>query len=196
MWYTLDQNHISANSAGIYILKNLNNKSEEVVFWNDVYPKLLKLFDGLPFDMENQDLLVNRSVTEYEVKLAMRKEDAQRRVLWFYRKFLGGISQTDVKYCDYNDTLQSVEKKKHFDDLIEWMKREIPADRVRRYEDSNYESYVKKDSPWTQQFHKWCEDVSEVLSSSLQNIIHQRSSWDQDGSGLGALDNKHCAHNI
>ena len=185
LWYNLDQNHISADhSDGIYILKNLNTKAEEEVYWNDVYPKLLKLLDGLPFDMENQDLLINRSVTEYEVKIAMKKDDAQKRILWFYRKFLGGITQSDEKYWDYNDTL-SGDKKKYYDDLIDWMKKEIPADRVRRYEDCSYESYVKKDSEWTRQWAVWCEDITEALRLSLQNIIQQRRSWDQDGCGLG-----------
>ena len=187
-WYRLDQNHISSDECtGIYILKNLD-KSEEYIYWNDVCPKLLNLFDGLPFDVDNDNLLINRSVTEYEIKLAMKKEDAQKRLFWFYRKFLGGVTESDEKYWDYNDTLQSVAKKKRFDDLIEWMQGMIPADRVRRYEECSYESYVKKDSLWTLQFHKWCEDVSAVLSSSLQNIIQLRRSWDQDGCGLGVLD--------
>ena len=186
-WYTLDMNHISSdNSTGIYVLKNLD-EAEQDIYWSDVYPRLLNLFDGLPFDMDNDDLLINRSVTEYEIKLAMKK-GVQERVFWFYRKFSGGVMKSDEKFLDYNDTLQSIDKKRHYDDLIEWMEREIPTDRVRRYEECSYESYVKKDSLWTQQFDKWCEDVTEVLSSSLQNIILQRSSWDQDGCGLGLLD--------
>ena len=187
-WYTLDMNHFSSdNSSGVYVLKNLD-EAEQDMYWNDVCPKILNLFDGLPFDMDNNDLLINRSITEYEVKLALKKEGAPRRLYWFYRKFSGGITVADEKFLDYDDTVQAADKKRHYDDLIEWMEREIPADRVRRYEDCSYESYVKKDSLWTLQFGKWCEDVTGVLSVSLQNISHLRSSWDQDGWGLGVLD--------
>ena len=189
-WYTLDENQVSFdNSAGIYVLKNLN-ESEKDTYWNDVHPKLLNLFDGLPFDVDNNDLLINRSVTEYEVKLAVKKDNSQDRILWFYRKFSGGVTQSDDdKHLDYNDTIPAAElkKRKHYYDLLEWMQEKIPSNRIRRFEGCSYESYSKSDSKWTGQFDEWCNEVSEVLSSSLQNIIKQRKSWDEDGCGLGIL---------
>ena len=188
MWYALDENSISTdNSSGLYVLRNLD-ESEKDYYWKDVYPKLLELLSGLPFDVENHDLFINRSVTEYELKMALRRECDRDRVLWFYRKFSGGINQSDETFGDYDDTLQSIDKKKYYYELIEWMQEKIPSDRVRTYDQCSYASYKNNDYQWAQQFDKWRQEVREVLNSSLQNIIRQRSAWDKDGLGLGGLD--------
>ena len=187
-WYTLDKNSISNDSNGVYVLQNLT-QSESNSFLNDVYPKLLKLLSGLPFDMDNHDLLINRSVTEYEVKTALKNEcECQERMFWLYRKFSGGINQSDPEYLDYNDTLDSHETRQSYNNLIEWMQKKIPSHRMRVYNQCSFASYQKNDQEWTQQFHKWRKDIHEELNSSLQNIVRRRSSWDLDGCGIGVLE--------
>ena len=185
LWYALDENNISThNSNGIYVLRNLN-EAEKDIYWKNVYPKLLEILNGLPFDVDNPDLLINRSVTEYEVKTALRNASDQDRVFWLYRKFSGGVTPSDE---EYDDTLRSHDTKKHYYNLMEWMQDKIPRSRVRVYDQCSYASYQNNDPQWTQQFDQWHRDVREVLMSSLQNIICQRSSWDEDGCGLGLLD--------
>ena len=184
MWYKLDENYISTdNSTGIYVHMNVI-ESEKVSYWSDAHPKLLSFFNGLRFDIENDDLLVNRSISEYEVKTALKNATDKERVFWFYRKFSGGVTNSDK---DYDDTLNSSDTKQSYDNLITWMQENIPSNRVRTYEECTYASYENKDPEWNQQFDKWREDVREVLNSSLQEIIRLRSSWDKDGCGLGAL---------
>ena len=184
-WYTLDKNSISNDSKGVYVLRHLT-QSENNSIWKDVYPKLLKFLSDLPFDEDNHDFLINRSVTEYEVKTALKNEFDLDRVFWQYRKFSGGVNQSDPEYLDYDDTLDSPETKLSYNKLIKWMQQKIPSDRVRIYDQCSYASYKNKDHQWTQQYDKWRRDISEVLRSSLQKIIRQRISWDQDGYGLGA----------
>ena len=188
MWYSLDENYISAdNNAGIYVLKNLS-ESESESFKEDVFPKLLNLLSGLPFDIDNHELLINRSVTEYEVKSALKNESDKERAFWLYRKFSGGVMESDEKRrINYNDTLESNETKQSYYNLIEWMQQNFPPHRVRRYDRCSYASYKNNDDQWTQQFDEWRKDVYEVLNSSLQNIIRLRNSWDQDGCGLGII---------
>ena len=184
-WYELDENSIPTNT---YVLRKIK-KSEEKSYWIDYYPKLLDLFDGVPFDVEREDLLINRSVTEYEVRLALTNHLDKDRIFWMFRKFKGSMTDSDEKYLDYNDTLESERTRLSYDNLIAWMHDIIPIDRVRIYDKCSYTSYLNRDVNWTQQFNEWCRDVRAVLSSSLDNIITYRESWDIDGCGLGCLYN-------
>ena len=54
-------------------------------------PVLVKAFDGIPFDSKCLDLLVGRSVTEWEVKSAVWKESDPSRYFWMRREFDGGV---------------------------------------------------------------------------------------------------------
>ena len=181
-WYELDEN----NDPYVYVLRNLK-ESEKDLYWNEVYPKLLAYLKEIPFDTNHNDLLINRSVTEYEARLALSNESDRNRIYWFSRRFRGGITRSDEKYWDYNDTLESNERLHNYNNLIQYMKDTIPSDRIRTYDRCTYDSYRNRDKEWSQQLNDWCHDIRGVLSSSLNDIISMRKSWDDNGCGAGTV---------
>ena len=82
-WYLLDENSVPT----VYRLKNLED-IDNPSYWKYAYPKLIKLFEGMPFfdrpfGNENDiELLVNRSVTEYELKKAVMEQ--KQRYFFFF----------------------------------------------------------------------------------------------------------------
>ena len=64
-WYQLDTNAIPP----VYILKNLDSLTDHT-FWKIALPRLRELFKNVAFDSFFPDGIIDRSVTEYEVKAA------------------------------------------------------------------------------------------------------------------------------
>ena len=129
-WYLLDVNAVPP----VYVLKNLtgsclacpplststdkrypltNNSSwdhligdwsVDSVYWSEILPCLVDLLKGIVFDPTFPDGIIGRSVTEYEVKLAISLCEAGKTVengktavhegiRWFHRDFAGGVSK-------------------------------------------------------------------------------------------------------
>ena len=170
---------------GIYVLQEIS-EFEKDFFWKDTYPKLLQLFDGIPFDLDHQDLLINRSVMEYEAKLALKIEHDKERVFWTYHKF--GQSEENINIDTTTDLLESHDTKRlHFDNFITYMQKTIPSNRRQVYDKCSYASYKNKDDQWKKQWDKWREDIRQLLTSSLHDIIILRTLWNMDGCGLGNI---------
>ena len=182
-WYKLDENNIPFK---IYILRNLEPQESDA-FDNDVTPKLLQLLDGVSFDMDYNNLLVNRSITEYELKLALSKEYDEKRVFWLYRKFDGGITQSDHNYSNFDDTLCSEDKKRSYENLIKYMYDTIPSNNIHTYNKCSYSSFLNKDNEWVEQFKNWKADAYRILSTSLNNVIDNCRAWNKDGGGAGTV---------
>ena len=163
-YFELDQNNI----PNTYVLKNENLPA-------DIKLKLLKLLDGLPFDADRMDILINRSVMEYEARLVFTNESDRDRVFW-----IPGILDENIKYSkdnsDCNDNMKSYKTSPAYVQFIQWMRSTIPPERIR---------YLKGDSISAQQFHEWRQDIHRELFSSLKNAISLRQSWMKDGCGLG-----------
>ena len=183
-WYHLDNNNIPP----VYVLKDLTDLDDKS-YW-DAFPKLSRLFDGVLFESDvslTDHLLVGRSVTEWEVKAAVLKEDDPGRVVWFNRTFDKAVTEQDkiVFSKDYNDHLKDDECDQKFNNLISWMMTKIPADKRYSYNKCSYSSYVAKDDDWKSQIHQWTEDVSAVLTESLQRVIRCRHAWLENAFQLG-----------
>ena len=181
-WYILDENA----TPPVYILRNLDSL-DDTHYWKVVAPALLEGLNGLPFD-ENlcKGLLVNRSVTEYEVKSALSRENGDTaRIFWFNREFTGGVSRdADPSYSNYCDFLDDPMKRQRYEELKQWMLANIPLQQRKVYNHASFESFLKQDEEWNSQFTLWKNDVVRYLHSSLQDIIEMRQSWQQSACGL------------
>lgn len=186
-WYRIDDNACPP----VCVLKDLADVDDRS-FWNGAFKHLLPVLDGISFDVQIPDLLINRSVTEYEVKAAhileshSERAGSAPRMVWFNRRFNGGVSKDiDTEYSLFDDTSDSDSKKRLFSTLIDWMERNIPADRVSRYEDATYSSYLNRDAVWQEQFNRFSNDIQAELERAVDDILAERQRWDQDGCGLG-----------
>ena len=182
-WYHLDENNIPP----VYVLRDLTDLDDKS-FWDDALPKLRQLFDEVLFESDvslTDHLLVGRSVTEWEVKAAVLKENDPGRVVWFNRTFDKGITEQDTKYYDFNDHLKDHVSDQKFHDVISWMKSKIPADMCYSYNKCSYSSYVAEDDDWKSQINQWTEGVSSVLTESLQRVIRSRHAWLENAFELG-----------
>lgn len=68
----------------MYLLRNLTQVNDDT-FWNEAVVELLIVFDGEEFDtLAGPGVVINRSVTEWEVKCAswMNDDSDDSRILW------------------------------------------------------------------------------------------------------------------
>jgi hypothetical protein len=89
-WYRLDSNNVPNH----YVLKDLTNSNGDE-YWGSVLPTLRNALENCPCHSDmSPDILINRSVTEWEVKYALRPTvpGDSDRCLWFHRIFDGGVS--------------------------------------------------------------------------------------------------------
>ena len=155
-------------------------------YWKVALPELLAAFDGIPFE-ENpngEPLLINRSVTEWEVKAALKGQEAPR-VFWLHKKFLGGITKDVEKYWLHNDCHDDPQRHQKYRELIDWMTTSIPHNRVITYKEASYKSFKSKDQEWNSQIERWRDDVNRLVESSLDQVIVRRQQWNEHGFGAG-----------
>jgi preprotein translocase subunit SecA len=109
-WYQLDTNNIP---IGRYVLKNLIDK-DDAVFWS-VQSKIREALQNIPFDRDQycNDILIDRSVTEYETRFALSNVADSNRCLWISREFESGVPDVN----DYNDTFHSSSDKLKLNNL-------------------------------------------------------------------------------
>jgi len=181
-WYILDENALPP----MYVLRNLEELNDDF-YWKTVSPTLLRALDGLPFD-ENlcKGLLVNRSVSEYEVKSALSRENGDAaRIFWFNREFQGGVSrEAHPEYSNYCDYLDNPMKQHRYLELKQWMLDNIPTEQRKLYNSATFEAYVSENNDWKEQFLRWKDDVLVYLKLSLEDIVQMRQSWKDSACGL------------
>ena len=87
-WYILDENAFP-EAYNLKPLKSLDDDS----FWKEALPKLSDFLKNIPFFEPNENVIVGRSVTEYEAIMAMAMDDEnQSRIKWAQRKVTDGGS--------------------------------------------------------------------------------------------------------
>lgn len=150
-------------------------------------PVLVKAFDGIPFDSKCPDLLVGRSVTEWEVKSAVLKESDPSRYFWMRREFDGGVPKDIEEHWMFNDVLDNPSKSAHLDRLLEWMENSFPLDRVHNTEPLKLKSLMEKSSEWERYRLAWSDFMGTLLSNSLEKSIQAIAEWNASGHGLGVL---------
>jgi hypothetical protein len=198
-WYTLDKNAVPP----VYTLTNLSGDiQKDKEYWDHVLPTLVVALDGIPFDKRNADLLINRSISEYEAKYAKRLagDKGEQDMLWIRREFKEEVKVTDPGYWDYKDTLRDNggSKKAYIDQLHVWMSKEfsvktIPIKNLESYRllepVEGRESAAMTSSPeqisGDDYVATWKKFASGKLNAALDKIIHERKGWDVDAQGLG-----------
>jgi len=129
-WFHLDEN---ANPP-VYVLRNLTD-TNRTSFWGNTFVPLRTLFRDMPFITDNPDLIIDRSVTEYETRkaISLSSNTKYSRVCWLHRQFTGGVTGAQDPEKKYYDIECPVDKKK-FDDLITTMTRELsPENRIHKF---------------------------------------------------------------
>jgi hypothetical protein len=206
-WYILDENNIPAE----YVLKSLTpeNKGE---YWNTVLPEVLQVFLDIPCyeymfqsddnDEMSSDLIVGRSVTEYEFKFAMQNihEDV-KRCIWIRRAFVETeITQymdPDSLFCDTHEASKRMKKcnlLKHMQEFLHCSSNG-DIDPIMNVVDEHgarvcipLSSYTspddQKDELRLKYEDAWYAVMSNRLLSELSVLIERSQQWDVDGCGL------------
>ena len=187
-WYRLDENATPPR----YVLRALTSMSDDS-YWKEALPILTVAFDGMPFASvrrpsgEQVNLLVGRSVTEWEATAALLPETDTSRLFWNQRTFLGGVSTAHPNAWDFDDTLENPLTRTKLTDLLTLMDSHIPADRKRLYDECTLDSYNAGDATRQAQLERWIADTSRVMLESLDGVIATHAAWARDGCGIGIL---------
>lgn len=88
-WYLPDLNSIESS----YFLKDLLTNGNNDNYYSTVLPTLLSNLADKSFDNSNPSLLINHSITEWEMLYATIGEDINR-CFWLNRTFKGGIDRS------------------------------------------------------------------------------------------------------
>ena len=157
-WYQLDENAVPAE----YVLRSLADRNDKS-YWDIALPRLLELFSDAPVDRTLPDLVCNRSITEWEVKYAVLKEEkhhnsANLRMAWFHREFMGGVP-AGVGSTDFDDVSGNAVRSLKLDNLKTWMTSRVPDTSVFSYNTVAYASYRTRDQSWCDSLHRFTEDL-------------------------------------
>jgi hypothetical protein len=156
-WYQEDTNQGPSSHYELKKLKSLQDND----FWRVILPALReKVFSGLPFDSlhhqgevtsdtdtnvvasridTNQQLLINRSVTEWETKLALFLDP--KRCFWIYRPLNISITvsqnQEDIQkqYSYLCDTIGNESIQRKCDEVKEKMKSTLSPENIYQFSD-------------------------------------------------------------
>jgi len=192
VWYSLDENAVGSQ----YVLKNLTGDwSIDKEYWGDsksgitsMLSRLREALDGISFDAASSDsILVGRSVTEYEVRLAMTLDPSMNKCFWLRREFNRAVvAQDDTKglFCDFLEGSQSAVRAKHAD-LLSTMQDRFPPQEVVIQQAASIESYQAKDADHVQYMDRWKTAMRCKLESDLDAVIAKKNAWSIDGAGRG-----------
>jgi hypothetical protein len=202
-WYGFDDNSIVPE----YVLKSLTKENSNE-FWNVVLPELRLVFQDTPCyeymfakGTDNSDLIVGRSVTEYEFKFSMRdcNKDANH-CIWFRRKFAENEITIDIdpkqNFCDTNDPSSKLKKSnllKHMESFLSCKSGNLSI--VDVLDENNQKvsvplaSYITaetepKDEHRLRYEKYWYETASKRLSHELSLLIDKCKQWEVNGAGL------------
>lgn len=197
-WYLLDENHVPPH----YVLKSLNSVDDSE-YWNNVLPLVRKLLENVPLESDLcDDVIVGRSVTEWEAKRALQNEDSLSRCLWIHRQFHTGENGPFARKKGRTASLRELEgrerdermfstgdvsEKLKLGNLKAWMTSKLaPVDRIKKHFQLTLEEYNDEESSEKQSYLKhWEESAEELLTQEMVKISELRSQWALDGCGMG-----------
>jgi hypothetical protein len=181
-WYCLDDNALQKK----YVLRNLTSLGDPA-YWK-AFDVLLPALRGLPFDTERHaNLVVGKSVTEWEVRSALSSElDKCDALCWSHRKISGDINNKD--YCDTECSDAYV--KDSFSSLIDMMQEQFPESTKRTYDSAlTLPDLLASDADENRNKIRYLEEFKDFsrskLMASLDCIIARQQLWLQNGEGLG-----------
>jgi WD40 repeat protein len=178
-WYQEDQNHLPTR----FELRNLKSANEKE-FWEHVVPILRNdLFDNMHFEVlpnsEQQHLIINRSVTEWETLYALALDT--KNCYWIKRKFDFKTSSHEGNFSreDLCDTVFDPQKKEKLANLHRRVtKALLPEKRILELANIiSPESYIAKDDDALQYLATWEKAVTDILVRELNKIIERAKKW-------------------
>lgn len=181
-WYIVDSN----NTPEIFVLKKLESVDDKNYF-DRVLPTLRNLLLGIRFDKGAcRDVACGKSVSEWEVKFALKNDDDAERALWIRREFAGEIESGDKNYSDGSDDPHVAALLR---DLKGYMTRKIgkahTAGRIHVHNDISYYALTGQNGDYQRYCEAWEVSTLEALTEELNAIIRLRWQWDIDGCDMG-----------
>jgi hypothetical protein len=177
-------------------LRNLINLDDKD-YWDIALPNLREILNGLTFDRADfNDLLIGRSVTEWEVKSAFQDKDSngviiplskslQKRAIWSHRQFRNGVKDEEDMKNDFSDVKKDYIKEGYLKDLKSWMTSTFfpPDQNIKEYSDDCPELTVKNlsieglDLIGEKYMNAFKGFVRSRLKSSLGEVNAQQQAW-------------------
>ena len=142
--------------------------------------------------LEN-DLLVNRSITEWETKLMLRDTENFSRFQWVFRNFVGGsdgLPQSVVKKLFDNGDAEKAVKLEKF---LTWINQRLAqgtedpdmvAQRVKEMQISAA-SYEAGEQACVEYLAEWKAFMMNMLEQELLAVAETRKYWKLNSCGLG-----------
>jgi hypothetical protein len=176
-YYHLDTNAIPA----VYSLKrdaSFNYYAEEVT-------TLMNILDSVLFEEDlSDDLLVGRSISEWELKSMFNMEHNKSKLYWFHRAIEPSINVLPEEQ-QYFDARGDERKNDRLAALISYLTRRFEATTVSHFKAVKIESVLTDEGAYQAYLNDVRHDVNEILHKILSQVITGRSNWSVTGHGLG-----------
>ena len=182
-WYVLDDNNIPPR----YELQQLNaqNRNE---FWVATLPTLRQLLAGLEFD-DNQagcaPLLLDRSITEWEMKSALSDAGSLKRCLWWHRQLEGGVSLADDPKRLFDDVTGDVNLETKLQDLLSYMSTRLHRSNMISASLSSADYKDEHCPPMRDTLQHLEVSMLALLKSEVDSAACAKMDWHRDGCGIG-----------
>jgi len=184
-WYVVDAN----DRWSKYTLKSLLDINDSE-FWNNALPTLRVALANCHLDPDpsgnGKELVIGRSVTEWEVKYALTKESDLDRSYWVDRRFQNvSKDMYGNKKHLFDGGVSGVQEK--LDQLKVHMDGRIGAGRTKTFHsDIGPDAYDDTTGTAADKYlSAWEECVSERLERELTDMLARKVSWERNGDGLG-----------
>jgi hypothetical protein len=178
-WYVLDENHCPSG----YELKSLLSINDSE-YWNRVLPTLRDtLFDSVAFErlasLPDQNLLVNRSVTEFDYD--------KERCYWVQRSFQKDSLREfkdDPNCFKLTEKFTSPSSAMKLEFLQTKMKMHLKEDqRCELFAEISPESYLKNEG-CEEYLEKWEAATRDCLEKDLDKVIEKSEKWNTGFAGI------------
>jgi hypothetical protein len=181
-WYISDANQVPET----LVLKKLETVGDKD-FFGRVLPSLRDLLVGIRFDKGAcRDVACGKSVSEWEVKFALKNDDDAERALWIRREFTSEMTIDDRNYSDVGSDPHMAAMLR---DLRSFMTRKFnktaTAGRVHLHNNISYYSLTGQDGYFQRYCKAWEVKTLAALTEELNAIIRLRWQWDIDGCDMG-----------
>jgi WD40 repeat protein len=198
-WYIPDYN----SNPPKYVLKKLdtveesNNSSIKICkikdddYFEVVLPSLRSALLNIQFSKHLcRDIKIGKSISEWEVKYALKNDKDVERALWIHRIFKKSNNMDDNYYRLYSDTNNDNDAKNLLKSLKEWMSSRFArtiSPRIQTYDSTiTYEDYRSGDS---ESYRKYCQlwekNAFRALREELYSVIRKQVDWNEDACGMG-----------
>jgi len=185
-WYILDNNSKPAQ----YTLKNLISLNDKT-YWDETLPVLRQALNDISFD-PTYGTSVGKSVTDYELNLALHLNPSGSRIVWMKRHLEVETGEEEEKsnsskelFCDTSD----ITIKHKYNNLLQVMYTGIPKTNISEYS-LPFHCYLDTESESCLQYIRtWEKEMNERLHNELDRVIRRRRQWRKDGNGIGLPGN-------